>query len=104
MLQHSRPDYSPSESVSLLLDEMEIMFWKKEAAQKEYPDVPLKTEKSSNLILCLYVDNVDSLYERIKSKVSVLMKPKDQSYGIRELTVQDPFGFTWTLAQLKEKK
>ena len=33
-LQHSLPDKPPFEWVSLLLENTEIMFWKKEAAQK----------------------------------------------------------------------
>ena len=32
-LQHSLPDKPPFEWVSLLLEQTEIMFWKKEAAQ-----------------------------------------------------------------------
>jgi len=80
------------------------MFWQKKAAQKEYPDVTLTSEKPSNLIVYLYVENVDKLYERVKDKVEVLMRPKDQPYGIREFTVRDPFGFVWTFAQIEDNK
>ena len=103
-LQYSLPDKPPFEWVSLLLEETEIMFWQKEAAQKEYPDVPLTSDKPSNLIAYVYVKDIDKLYERLKDKVKVVMKPKDQFYGIREFTAQDPFGFIWTFAQERVKE
>lgn len=101
-LQYSLPKTSPYEWVSLLLGDVEIMFWQKEAAQKEYPGVPLTSQKPRNLILYVYVEDVDTLYNRIKDKVTVLMEPKDQSYGIREFTIQDCFDFILTFAQIKE--
>jgi uncharacterized glyoxalase superfamily protein PhnB len=103
-LQYNLPDKSPFEWVSLLLEETEIMFWKKEAAQKEYLDVPLISEKQGNLIVYVYVEDIDQLYERVKDKVTVVMEPRDQSYGIREFTIQDPFGFIWTFAQVRDKE
>jgi uncharacterized glyoxalase superfamily protein PhnB len=103
-LQHSLPDKSPFEWVSLLLEETEIMFWKKEAAQKEYPDFPLTSEKAGNFILYAYVENIDILYERIKDKATVLMKPKDQFYGIREFNIRGWFDFFWSFAQVRDDK
>jgi uncharacterized glyoxalase superfamily protein PhnB len=102
-LQYSLPDASPFEWVSLLLEETEIMLWKNDAVQKEYPDVPLISDKPSNLIVYVYVEDVYKLYERVKDKVKVVMKPKDQFYGIREFTIQDPFEFVWTFAQVGGK-
>jgi len=103
-LQYSLPDKPPFEWVSLLLEETEIMFWKKEAAQKEYPDASLISDKQGNVIIYVYVEDIDKLYERIKDNVTVIMKPKDQFYGIREFTVQDPFDFIWTFAQVRGKE
>jgi len=101
-LRHSLPDAPPFEWVSLLLEETEIMFWKNDAAQKEYPDAALISHKPGNVIVYVYVEEIDKLYERIQDKVTVVMEPKDQSYGIREFTIRDPFGFIWTFAQIKE--
>jgi uncharacterized glyoxalase superfamily protein PhnB len=56
-------------------------------------------------MMCLIkrvVKDIDTLFERIKDKVAILMKPKDQFYGIREFTVQDRFDFILTFAQIKE--
>jgi uncharacterized glyoxalase superfamily protein PhnB len=100
-LRHSLPDAPPFEWVSILLEDMEIMFWKKEAAQKEYPDVSVTSEEPGNLIVYVYVEDVDQLYERVKDKVTVLMEPKDQFYGIREFTIRDCFGFIWTFAEIR---
>jgi uncharacterized glyoxalase superfamily protein PhnB len=103
-LQYSLPDKPPFEWASLLLEETEMMFWKKEAAQKEYPDVPLTSDKPTNVIIYVYVEDVDKLYERVKGKVTVVMKPKDQFYGILEFTIRDPFDFIWTFAQVVDKE
>ncbi len=99
-LQYSLPKAPPFEWVSLLLDDVEIMFWQKDAAKMEYPDVPLTSEKPGNLIIYVYVKDIDALYERIKDKVIVLMEPKDQSYGIREFTIRDWSNLVLTFAQV----
>lgn len=59
------------------------------------PDSPVSA------ILYIYVDDVNSLYERVKEVAEVLMAPVDQFYGIREFTICDPFGFILTFAQEK---
>ena len=100
-MQYSLPKNSPYEWVSLLLGDVEIMFWKKQAAQREYPGLSLTSGKPGNLILYVYVKDIDNLYDRIKDQVIVLTKPKDQSCGIREFTVQDCFDFVLTFAQIK---
>ena len=100
-LQYSLPKTSPHEWISLLLGDVEIMFWQKEAAQREYPGVFLTSEKPGNLIVYVYVKDVDNLYDCIKDKVTVLIEPRDQSYGIHGFTVQDCFDFILTFAQIR---
>jgi uncharacterized glyoxalase superfamily protein PhnB len=102
-LQYSLPKTSPYESVSLLLGDAEIMFWQKEAAQREYPGIPLTSGKGGNLILYVYVEEVDNLHDCIKDKVTVLGEPENQSYGIREFTLQDCFDFVLTFAEITQK-
>jgi uncharacterized glyoxalase superfamily protein PhnB len=101
-LQYSLPKTAPYEWVSLLLGDVEMMFWQREAAQREYPGVALTSKKPGNLILYIYVKDIDALYRRIKDKVAVLMEPKDQFYGIREFAVKDCFGFVSTFAQIRK--
>lgn len=99
-LQYSLPKDSPYEWASLLLGDAEIMFWQKEAAQREYPGVAVSSKKPGNLILYVYVKDIDALYRRIKNKVTVLMEPKDQFYGIREFAIQDCFDFMLIFAEI----
>jgi uncharacterized glyoxalase superfamily protein PhnB len=99
-MQYSLPKTRPYEWVSLLLGDAEIMFWQKEAAQKEYPGVALTSKKPGNLILYIYVKDIDAAYGRIKDKVKVLMEPKYQFYGIREFAVQDCFDFMSIFAEI----
>lgn len=101
-LQHRLPKRPPFEWVSLLLDGVEIMFWRRDAVQKEYPNFRMASEEPGEFILYVYVDDVDTLYERVRDKAVVLMEPKDQFYGMREFTLRDCFGFVLTFAQVKE--
>ena len=98
-LQHTLPDNPPFEWVSLLLGDVEIMFSKKKAAQEWYSDEVTVSETPANFIAYIYVEDVNSLCDRIKDKVQVIMAPKDQFYGIREFAIRDPFGFIIIFAQ-----
>lgn len=99
-LQHSLPDNPPFEWVSLLLDNTEIMIGQKQEAQKWYIDSVTISDTPSNIISYIYVDNAADLHERVKSRVRVIMEPVDQSYGIREFAVADPFGFILVFARI----
>jgi len=99
-LSASLPETPPFEWASLELGEVELMFWDKEAARKEYPGLVIP-ENPASFIAYIYVDDVDVLYERVKGMAEVLMAPVDQFYGIREFTIRDPFGFILTFAQEK---
>lgn len=74
------------------------------AFYREYPEATLISDKPGNVIAYVYAEEIDKLYERIKDKATVVIKPKDQLYGIREFTIQDPFGFIWTFAQVRTKE
>jgi uncharacterized glyoxalase superfamily protein PhnB len=41
------------------------------------------------------VDDVDALYEHIRSTGVELDPPKDESYGPRSINVTDPWGYQW---------
>lgn len=98
----SLPKVPPFEWASVTLNEVELMLWQKKKAQGEYPKGLFISEKPANLIIYLYIEDVDKLYERIKNNVEVLMEPKEQFYGIREFTISDPFGIILTFAQIKK--
>jgi len=101
-LQHSLPEIPPFEWASLLPGDIEIMLSQKKAAQQWYSDEVPVSETPANLIAYIYVKHADSLYDRIKGKAKIIMEPIDQSYGIREFAIQDPFGFILIFAQILE--
>jgi PhnB protein len=52
----------------------------------------------STVSICLYIEDVDSLFERAIKAGAKEQKPvQDQFYGDRSGTLQDPFGHVWTL-------
>ena len=49
--------------------------------------------------LAIYVENVDRVFERALASGATMLSPvKDQFYGDRSGTLQDPFGHRWTIA------
>lgn len=57
----------------------------------------------SPMSLMIYVENVDEAFPRAIAAGATETKPvEDQFYGDRTGTLKDPFGFTWTLAMVKE--
>ena len=53
--------------------------------------------------IMIYVDDVDTIYNRAIAKGGVEVKAlQDQFYGDRSGTLKDPFGHLWTVATHKE--
>jgi PhnB protein len=58
-----------------------------------------KKRGGSTCMLMIYLDDVDSAFERAVSAGAAVERPvEDQFYGDRSGTVMDPFGHSWTLA------
>ncbi|NLY00535.1 MAG: hypothetical protein GXY83_30945 [Rhodopirellula sp.] len=54
---------------------------------------------NSGVGLCLYVENVDEMVARAADAGVTIQRPlKDQFYGDRSATLEDPFGHVWTVA------
>lgn len=49
--------------------------------------------------LYVHVDDVDSLYQRVKDRVDVVESPHDTFYGMRELIIRDLNRFWMTFGQ-----
>ncbi len=63
-------------------------------------DFEPQTGKSDRVMLCAYVDNVDSIYDALKAKgVAFTKGPVDQYWGIRAIYFCDPEGNVWEIAQ-----
>ncbi|HPU39243.1 MAG TPA: VOC family protein [Microthrixaceae bacterium] len=69
----------------------------------EWPDGPTKSPATlggSTAAVFLYVDDVDSLWERAVDAGCEVVYPLElQFYGDKGGRVRDPFGHTWGLAQ-----
>ncbi len=68
----------------------------------EHPQMGYKSPQSlggSAVSMMVYVDRVDEVFQRAMEKGAKELQPvKDQFYGDRSGTLQDPFGHTWTIA------
>ncbi len=72
----------------------------------EYPEMGFRGPKAlggTPVSLLLYVENVDAQFERAVAAGAKVQRPvKDQFYGDRSGTLEDPFGHVWTIASHKE--
>jgi PhnB protein len=68
----------------------------------EHPEMGRRSPQSlggAGVNLMIYVDRVDEVFKRaVASGAKELQPIKDQFYGDRSGTLQDPFGHTWTIA------
>lgn len=72
----------------------------------EHPEmghVSPKTLGGSPVGIMIYVEDVDTIFNRAIANGGVQVKPlQDQFYGDRSGTLTDPFGHVWTVATHKE--
>lgn len=72
----------------------------------EYPEmgfVSPKTLGGTPVSMMIYVDDVDTVFNRAIESGGVQLKPLlDQFYGDRSGTLTDPYGHVWTVATHKE--
>ncbi|HET6668668.1 MAG TPA: VOC family protein [Pyrinomonadaceae bacterium] len=68
----------------------------------EFPEMEFvspQTLGGSPIGLMIYVDDVDTMFQRAISKGAKEIKPlENQFYGDRSGTLKDPFGHVWTVA------
>ncbi len=69
----------------------------------EFPGMSAPSPKSlggTTVVLNLYADNIDALFDRaVKAGAVVIMPLANQFWGDRYGQVQDPFGHRWALGQ-----
>lgn len=100
-IQYILPETPPTEWVSLVIGDIELMFWQHRAAQREYPDITLTSTPAQNFILYIYVKDIDTFYQQIKDRATLIMPLKTQPYGAKEFTIQDQYHQIFTFAQLE---
>jgi PhnB protein len=68
----------------------------------EHPEMGFRSPQTlggAGVSLMVYVDNVDEVFPRAISAGGKELRPvKDQFYGDRSGTLEDPFGHVWTLS------
>jgi PhnB protein len=68
----------------------------------EFPEmgqVSPTTVGGSPVVISVYVDDVDAVFERAQQAgASVVRPPEDQFYGDRAAQFNDPFGHRWSIA------
>jgi len=68
----------------------------------EFPEMGFRSPKAlggTPMGLMIYVPNMDAMFDQaVAAGAKVVKAPKDQFYGDRNGTVEDPFGHQWTLA------
>ncbi len=63
-----------------------------------------ETLGNSPISLVIHVPDVDAFAERaVEAGMKVVRPLKDQFYGYRDVTMVDPFGYSWTVQTAKEK-
>ena len=72
----------------------------------EYPDMGYRGPRSiggSPVSLMIYVGDADKVFNQALAAGAKVQQPmKDQFYGDRSGTLEDPFGHVWTVATHKE--
>jgi PhnB protein len=72
----------------------------------EFPEMGARSPQSyggTPVSLMIYLENVDAAFDRaVAAGAKVLQPVKDQFYGDRSGTLEDPFGHKWTLATHQE--
>lgn len=75
-----------------------LMFQEETNLKEEYPT--LKTQAiGGSFTLYLTVTDADELYQRIKSKTTIVKEPHKTFYGATEFAIQDNNGYILTLAE-----
>jgi PhnB protein len=72
----------------------------------EFPEMGFQSPKTlggSPVMMVVYVPDVDAVFaQAIEAGATVKREVKDQFYGDRSGTLEDPFGHVWTIATHKE--
>jgi PhnB protein len=72
----------------------------------EHPDMGYRGPQAiggTPVSIMLYVEDVDAVFNRTVAAGAKVKQPvKDQFYGDRSGTLEDPFGHVWTIATHKE--
>lgn len=78
--------------------EVTVMFQTRESMNKNIPQY-VDAEPGCGFALYVMVDDIQSLYNRIKENVEVVVDMNDTFYGMREFSIRDLNGYILTFAE-----
>lgn len=74
-----------------------FMFQTFDSLNNEIPEV--SRNNGGSLLFYINVENIRSLFDKVKDKVTVLKMPAQTFYGATEFTIKDNNGYVLTFAQ-----
>jgi catechol 2,3-dioxygenase-like lactoylglutathione lyase family enzyme len=100
----SVPDQPPFVFVWLQRGGVNVFLNAQHAVAEDLPSVASREVGGTNGLFMLIeaettAAGVDALFESTRERARVLMPLKDQFYGMREFTIEDPDGYVLTFAQ-----
>ena len=92
------PEQPPLVFGSVVFGGVEIFFNERETGAKEYPQFA-GTPIGMTGTLFLEMQGIETLYERLKTRVPIVTPLFTQWYGVKEFVIADPDGYLITFAE-----
>ncbi|HTW03312.1 MAG TPA: VOC family protein [Streptosporangiaceae bacterium] len=87
------------DTVMLRFKDMAVFLHRADAAQQPLPEVLDEARKGAGQF-AIIVDDVDAVWSELAAReVEVLSGPADRPWGMRTVTLADPGGHIWEIAQ-----
>lgn len=96
------PDSGELDFAILMRNQVELMLQKKESLGSDVPYLS-NMEIGGSFTLFIEVENVEEIYNKIKSEVEILVDLKTTFYGMKEVTIKDLDGYVLTFAERVEQ-
>ncbi|MCG9479577.1 MAG: VOC family protein [Actinomycetia bacterium] len=80
-------------------EDVEIMFQSKKSLKDFIPDF-MNENRGGNIIIYIEIDNIDSFYDWVKQRVTIVRKLHPTPYQAKEFLIRDCNGFIITFAEL----
>jgi len=84
--------------VSIVKDEIHISFFKREEFVKEVPKFK-DMRLGGSFVLNIEIDDIQSLYDSVKEKVTIIKELYQTDYGTLEFTMEDSDGYVLLFKQ-----
>jgi len=97
----SMPDTGSYDFAILSRDGIEIMFQKRESFVSELPQL-CETVIGGSFALYIDVDDIESVYSKLKSHCEILKEMHNTFYGTKEFSCKDINGYILTFAETVE--